>query len=110
MLFPFMMTSAYASLHKQTLHRQWKGLLCIGLFMVRCTCAAWCCSRAHQPAKHSCMASHAPEWVVHVNWQAMNIALNNLSLVRISLSLNQVIRWVTRPTGCTQMCAVGITL
>lgn len=27
-------------------------------------------------------------------WQAMNIALNNLSLVRISLSLNQVIRWV----------------
>ena len=37
MLLPFMMTSAYASLHKQTLHRQWKGLLCIGLFMVRCT-------------------------------------------------------------------------
>ena len=35
MLLPFMMTSAYASLHKQTLHRQWKGLLCIGLFMVR---------------------------------------------------------------------------
>lgn len=25
--------------------------------------------------------------------QATNIALNNLSLVRISLSLNQVIRW-----------------
>jgi hypothetical protein len=36
MLFPFMMTSAYASLHKQTLQRQWKGLLCIGLFMVCC--------------------------------------------------------------------------
>ena len=45
-----------------------------------------------------------------VTWQAMNIALNNLSLVRISLSLNQVIRWVTQPAGCTQMRAADISI
>lgn len=56
MLFPFMMSSHYISLHQPTLKRQWRGLTCIGVFM------------------------------------ATNIALNNLSLVRISLSLNQVIR------------------
>ena len=42
--------------HKATLKRQYKGLICIGVFM------------------------------------ALNVSLNNLSLVQISLSLNQVIR------------------
>ena len=42
--------------HIETLARQWRGLLCIGVFM------------------------------------ALNVSLNNLSLVQISLSLNQVIR------------------
>ncbi|BDA45945.1 probable sugar phosphate/phosphate translocator At1g12500 [Coccomyxa sp. Obi] len=42
--------------HRATLSRQYKGLLCIGVFM------------------------------------ALNVSLNNLSLVQISLSLNQVIR------------------
>jgi hypothetical protein len=38
-----------------------------------------------------------------MGWQAMNIALNNLSLVRISLSLNQVIRWAVQPVRCLHM-------
>jgi hypothetical protein len=106
MLLPFMMTPAYASLHKQTLHRQWKGLLCIGLFMVRCT--AW-----HGAAHESISQQNILCWqamrteLCCVTWQAMNIALNNLSLVRICLSLNQVIRWVTPPIDCTQMHAAG---
>ena len=55
-LAPFMMMQPFRSLHKATLEKQWKGLICIGAFM------------------------------------ALNIALNNLSLVEITLSLNQVIR------------------
>jgi hypothetical protein len=42
--------------HRETLTRQYRGLICIGVFM------------------------------------ALNVSLNNLSLVQISLSLNQVIR------------------
>jgi hypothetical protein len=55
-LLPVMMLGPFRALHMATLAKQWKGLLCIGVFM------------------------------------AMNIGLNNLSLVDISLSLNQVIR------------------
>ena len=47
--------------HKATLKRQYKGLVCIGVFM------------------------------------ALNVSLNNLSLVQISLSLNQVIRCEADP-------------
>lgn len=35
MLLPFMMSSRYASLHEPTIKRQWRGLVCIGIFMVR---------------------------------------------------------------------------
>jgi hypothetical protein len=54
-LLPVMMASRKFN-HKATLTRQYKGLICIGVFM------------------------------------ALNVSLNNLSLVHISLSLNQVIR------------------
>ena len=53
--------------HKSTLKRQYKGLICIGVFM------------------------------------ALNVSLNNLSLVQISLSLNQVIRYAGR---CRFRCVI----
>ena len=34
-LLPVMMTEHFRSLHAPTLKRQWFGLVCIGLFMVR---------------------------------------------------------------------------
>ncbi len=54
-LLPIMVASTKMQ-HRATLSRQYKGLICIGVFM------------------------------------ALNVSLNNLSLVQISLSLNQVIR------------------
>ena len=60
LLLPFMMVSKDFNPRK-TLSKQYKGLLCIGVFA------------------------------------ALNISLNNLSLVHISLSLNQVIRYRTFP-------------
>ena len=53
--------------HKETLKRQYKGLVCIGIFM------------------------------------ALNVSLNNLSLVQISLSLNQVIRCVSVTCNLNQI-------
>lgn len=55
-LLPVMVASTQMQ-HRATLSRQYKGLICIGIFM------------------------------------ALNISLNNLSLVQISLSLNQVMRY-----------------
>ena len=55
-LAPFMLRKSLMPLHRETLARQWKGFVAIGLFM------------------------------------ALNISLNNSSLVEMTLSLNQVIR------------------
>ena len=55
-LAPFMLRQSLMPLHRETLARQWKGFVAIGLFM------------------------------------ALNISLNNSSLVEMTLSLNQVIR------------------
>ena len=55
-LLPFMCTKAMVAKHDETLRRQWKGFVAIGLFM------------------------------------ALNISLNNSSLVEMTLSLNQIIR------------------
>ena len=51
--------------HRETLARQHRGLICIGVFM------------------------------------ALNVSLNNLSLVQIPLSLNQVIRWACNQQHCS---------
>ena len=55
-LLPFMCTKSMVAKHDETLRRQWKGFVAIGLFM------------------------------------ALNISLNNSSLVEMTLSLNQIIR------------------
>ena len=55
-LLPLMLTKSYRSKHKETLQKQWAGILGIGTFM------------------------------------AANIALNNSSLVDMTLTLNQIIR------------------
>ena len=72
-LLPFMLRAPFKSLHVPTLHKQWKGIIGIGLFM------------------------------------AVNIAFNNLSLVQITLSLNQVIRHVVPASvACVSSCCIII--
>ena len=55
-LFPLMLTKSYRGKHRETLQKQWPGIVGIGTFM------------------------------------AANIALNNSSLVDMTLTLNQIIR------------------
>jgi hypothetical protein len=55
-LLPFMLTEEMRLKHEETLNKQWKGIVAIGLYM------------------------------------ALNISLNNSSLVEMTLSLNQIIR------------------
>lgn len=55
-LLPFMLSKAMRAKHVETLEKQWKGVVAIGVFM------------------------------------ATNIALNNTSLVDMTLTLNQIIR------------------
>lgn len=68
-LLPVMLTNPFKALHLPTLCKQWKGIVCIGMFM------------------------------------AVNIAFNNLSLVSITLSLNQVIRQVS---CCCPRCGSSV--
>lgn len=55
-LTPVMLTSTYRAKHGDTLRKQWKGLMVVGMLM------------------------------------AANVALNNTSLVSMTLTLNQIIR------------------
>ncbi|KAK9814428.1 hypothetical protein WJX72_005780 [[Myrmecia] bisecta] len=55
-LLPVMLREPYRTKHRETLQKQWRGIVAIGCYL------------------------------------AANVALNNLSLVHLSLSLNQVIR------------------
>lgn len=64
-LLPFMLREPFRSKHRETVAKQWKGLVAIGIFM------------------------------------AANISLNNLSLVLITLSLNQVIRYESLCKRCS---------
>ena len=134
MLLPVMMLDRFRSLHLPALRRQWFGLVCIGLFMVRplsyrlrspphmeqavtpacCEiCAdergisipdgAWLAS--NESSNENCTSLRGcdrnvtfrlakVDAVPDVLPQATNIGLNNLSLTLISLSLNQVIRYM----------------
>ena len=93
-LLPFMLREPFLSKHKDTLRKQWKGLVAIGLFMVGPAMDRGNSEARHWPCPHiplfpvvqpsSSSSAHC--------LQALNIALNNLSLVLITLSLNQVIR------------------
>jgi drug/metabolite transporter (DMT)-like permease len=69
-LLPFMLSRSMMAKHEDTLRRQWKGFVAIGLFM------------------------------------ALNISLNNSSLVEMTLSLNQVIRASIPVFTC--LLAIGI--
>ena len=134
MLLPVMMLDRFRSLHLPALRRQWFGLVCIGLFMVRptplcpelrprpssCTQSStssmaidasggafWQCMHVAGRLMPDQLPTHrsvrlrksvcAKVANLVVGEQAINIALNNLSLVLISLSLNQVIRCALIP-------------
>ena len=95
-LLPFMLREPFLSKHKDTLQKQWKGLVAIGLYMVNFAptrARHWSgLGRTGSPTL-LCLAVYPPSTSSAHCLQALNIALNNLSLVLITLSLNQVIRW-----------------
>ena len=82
-LLPFMLCKPYVGRHRATLEQQWKGLVAIG----EAACPLACLR---------CMACSLlwlrPLLCPSGLFLAANISLNNLSLVLITLSLNQIIR------------------
>ena len=78
-LLPFMLREPFVGKHRATLAQQWKGLVAIG-----------------EPAQSVIAAimlwSVCPSAQLAGLFMAANISLNNISLVFITLSLNQVIR------------------
>lgn len=95
--------------YMDTLQRQWRGILVVRLATIGvCSAAAWPRMLIHEPyamlAVLSSQPAATPAWPAEAELGtdrrtvqvglclAANIAFNNLSLVYISLSLNQVIR------------------
>ena len=81
-LLPLMLREPYVSRHMPTLKQQWKGLVAIGE-----ACLLTCLQCTHCP-----VVWLRPLLSPAGLFLAANISLNNLSLVLITLSLNQVIR------------------
>ena len=86
-LLPFMLCEPYASRHRPTLEQQWKGLVAIG--EAGCPLACLQCMGCPLPGLRPVLC---PAGI----FLAANISFNNLSLVLITLSLNQIIRWPCR--------------